>query len=110
MRSPRVVDPSLKRRRAEVVMERRCLPALHFRLASSCQRSVPPLREGRRIHSPAASRARIASRAGIEPALLGSEASVLPLDDPESYVLSRLGGGRTLASPVKSRVRYRYAT
>jgi hypothetical protein len=69
----------------------------------------------------------VAPGAGIEPALLESKASVLPLDDPERRTspagvltlridwprwpcTSGLGGHRTLASPVKSRVRFRYAT
>jgi hypothetical protein len=70
-----------------------------------------PRAEGKRIRAPERRAVRAVSGAGIEPALPVSEASVLPLDDPESKLgLRRPGGARTLASPGKSRVRCRYAT
>src|SRR5580692_6169105 len=75
-------------------------------LASSCQRAVPPRRGRTNPFTRTANRTGVHSAASPlqPPALLESEASVLPLDDPESKLdLRRPGGDRTLASAHLSR-------
>ena len=59
---------------------------------------------GRRIRAPERRAARAVSGAGIEPALLESEASVLPLDDPESMLHEACVGSEGI-EPSPHRVR-----
>lgn len=92
-------------------------PEVPTGLAPSCQRTgAPKRRADDSIHARGKPvRVRIGEHdsfaladpgAGFEPAFLGPEPSVLPLDDPGMLLLSGPGGIRILTSRVKSSVPY----